>query len=230
MAADLIHDKHEETPIPVYVQYENLPQQLDSYTIGMWTFLVTEVMMFGALFATYALYRWKYQPYFYELHHDLDWKLGGINTMVLLFSSFLMACAVHFAQKKDKMKQLACLGGTIMCAFGFLIIKFFEYRHKIELGHFPGHLWNGYQWNWTNAEVPTNIAQVFFSLYFVMTGLHGIHVLIGIIVIGALMWLRFKDKPSVTDDYMPTEMVGLYWHFVDLVWIFLFPLYYLLPK
>lgn len=223
----MYHDGHQL----VHHQYESAEQQNDSYIIGMWSFLVTEVMFFGALFLAYSLYRWKYQSAFYEVHKLLDIPLGAVNTTILLLSSFTMACAVHFAQKKDKKKVLLNLGIVLACAFGFLVIKYFEWSHKIHVGLVPGA---NFTWTpetaKTAVEVSPNIAQMFFSLYYAMTGLHGLHVIIGIIIIGvlALMWL--KDNPMVTEDYIPTELVGLYWHFVDLVWIFLFPLFYLLPQ
>lgn len=222
------HDHHGDD---VYHQFEDLEQQNESYIVGMWTFLVTEVMFFGGLFIAYILYRQQYQSQFYLIHKELDWRLGGLNTVVLLSSSFSMALAVHFAMKKDRMKQLALLGFTNLCAFGFLIIKGIEWTKKFEHGHIP---WTNWTWpgHVTHAElldIPGGVAKMFFSIYFGMTGLHGIHVVIGIICITILMWLTFK-KSKLVESYVTTEMVGLYWHFVDLVWIFLFPLFYLLPK
>lgn len=214
------HDHHGE----VYEQYETIEQQQESYVVGMWAFLVTEVMFFGALFLIYTVYRWKYQPYFYEIHRELDLVKGTVNTVVLLSSSLSMALAVHYAQLKNKARQLMCLGITVACAFAFLVIKFFEYKAKIDHGLFPNATFH-----WTNPDVPSGVAQTFFSLYFAMTGLHGVHVLVGILLIGTLMLMVWRDSKLIT-DYIPTELIGLYWHFVDLVWIFLFPLFYLLPK
>lgn len=211
---------------PVYEQFEDIEQQQESYVLGMWAFLVTEVMFFGMLFVTYTIYRWKYQPYFFHLHEDLNIPLGGLNTVILLLSSFSIAVAVHFAQKRNKWGQLAALGFTNLCAFGFLIVKGFEYAAKFQKSHFPGP---NFKWDAVESGVPAHIAQLFFSLYFGMTGLHGVHVVIGIIVITVLMWMIYVDHRLLT-DYIPVELVGLYWHFVDLVWIFLFPLFYLMPK
>jgi cytochrome c oxidase subunit III len=221
MAHALEKDSHVDM---VYEQFEDLEQQQESYVTGMWAFLVTEVMFFGVLFMAYIIYRWKYQPYFFAVHEELDWRLGGLNTANLLLSSFSMALAVHFAQKKEKMKQLACLGFTLACAGVFIVIKYIEYSSKVKYGHVPGP---GFKWD--VPGVPEHIAQLFYSLYFAMTGLHGIHVVIGIIVIGTLIVMVYKDHKAIT-DYIPTEMVGLYWHFVDLVWIFLYPLFYLIPR
>lgn len=208
----------------VFEQYHDLEQQNESYIVGMWTFLVTEVMFFGALFLAYVLYRWKYQTVFWVAHNELDWKLGGVNTVILLISSYTVARAVRYAQLKQRKPQLICLGITIACAFGFLIIKYFEYSAKIE-----HHLVPGANFQWDVPGIPGNIAQIFFLLYFCMTGLHGIHVAAGILVIGALMYMTWKKYPQV-ESYIPTEMIGLYWHFVDLVWIFLYPLFYLIPR
>lgn len=192
----------------------------------MWTFLVTEVMFFGVMFLAYMLYRWKYQPYFFAIHEKLSIPMGGINTVILLTSSLTMAIAVHYAQKKNKKLTLLNLGATIACAFGFLVVKYFEYSDKISHGYLPGP---GFKWDEAKYGVPAHIGELFYSLYFATTGLHGAHVIIGILVIGTLAGLIAIDHPIIT-DYIPTELVGLYWHFVDLVWIFLFPLYYLMPK
>lgn len=243
------HVAHGDGP-DVYFQFEEIDQQQETYVVGMWSFLVTEVMFFGALFMMYTLYRWKFHSDWYIAHLELDpWK-GGINTMVLLFSSFMVAMAVHFAQKRKKKAQLACLGLTLLCAFGFLFIKTFEYGGKQDHKLYPNHTFvypsehHESKWDstWDNlglksplpkhhADKPANPqhAKLFFGLYFTMTGLHGIHVIIGILVIGTLMILVARNSPLIT-DYVPTEMVGLYWHFVDLVWIFLYPLFYLIPK
>lgn len=229
MSVDALHDPHAQGSHgghDHYHQFENYEQQNESYIVGMWTFLVTEVMFFGPLFFAYALYRWKYQDQFYVVHHQLNYWIGGINTMVLLFSSFLMALAVHYAQLKKRKPQQLCLFGVIVCAAAFIAIKLiFEWYPKIYLHHeLPGP-----NFQFHHGGVPENIAELFFSLYFAMTGLHAIHVIIGIIAIGIIMFLTWKKNPLV-EDYVPTEMVGLYWHFVDLVWIFLFPLFYLIPK
>jgi cytochrome c oxidase subunit 3 len=207
----------------VYHQFEDYDQQTESYVVGMWCFLVTEVMFFGALFFAYTLYRWKYQPDFFLGHKVLNVPMGATNTMVLLTSSFSMALAVHYAQIKQIRKQQMALAFTVACAFAFLVIKAFEWTEKFKDHHVmgPGFRWDG-------GGSPAHV-QMFFSLYFGMTGLHAFHVIIGILVIGALMFMTKKNYPSVR-DYIPTEMVGLYWHFVDIVWIFLFPLYYLMPQ
>lgn len=209
----------------VFEQFEDIEQQNETYILGMWSFLVTEVMFFGALFLMYTIYRWKYQPYWYAIHKDLNITLGATNTVILLASSFSVALAVYFMQRHDKWKTLACLGFTNLCAFGFLVIKFFEYKAKIEHGLLPTL---GFKWD--NPAIPAGPAELFYSLYFSMTGLHGIHVILGIIVCTILMVMIWRDAKIIRKDYIPVELFGLYWHFVDLVWIFLFPLFYLMPK
>ena len=220
----------------VFHQYIDLAQQNESYIVGMWTFLVTEVMFFGGLFLAYMLYRWKYQSEFHLVHETLSWQLGGINTFVLLVSSFSMAMGVHYAQLKNRKRQLQCLAFTVLCGGIFLFIKlYFEWSQKFQHGVLPGP---AFTWPYHGlaeehgaavAAVPSGVAQMFFSIYFAITGLHGIHVLVGMLTISTLMFMTWKKYPQV-ENYIPTEMVGLYWHFVDLVWIFLYPLFYLIPQ
>jgi cytochrome c oxidase subunit III len=226
MAAIAREKRGMERDPEVYHQYEDLDQQRETYLIGMWSFLVTEIMFFGALFICYMFYRMRYQPAFFEIHTQLDYKLGGANTVVLLVSSLLMALAVYFHQQRKKMPTLLMLTGVQGCAAMFMVIKLaLEWKPKIEHHLAP---WN-YPFYYSGEVASPEIAKLFLSLYFTMTGLHGLHVVIGMGIIGYLMWLIWKDNPLV-DDYIPTEMVGLYWHFVDIVWIFLYPLFYLLPR
>lgn len=211
----------------VHHQFEDIDQQNETYLVGMWSFLAQEIMFFGAMFTIYILYRWKYGFDWQAAHLELNWKLGGLNTFNLLISSFFMVLAVHSAQLKKRMAVLANLTIVQGCAFVFLVIKYFEYSAKFEHNLFPGVNFA------PHAEVlhgaNPNAAQLFYGLYFAMTGLHGLHIVIGILIIGALMAFWFRKNPLVTEDFIPTELVGLYWHFVDLVWIFLFPLFYLMP-
>ncbi len=230
---------HGDMVVHVHHQFENIDQQNESYIVGMWCFLVTEIMFFGALFIMYILYRWNYQQDFYGAHLELSQPFhmfglqefpiwGSINTTALLISSFTMVMAVRAAQLRQKMVVLKNLGVTCVLATLFLVIKFtFEWPPKFQHHLVPGPNFH------PHAEVLHGAAprasEIFFSLYFAMTGLHAIHIIAGIGVIGALMFLWNKGATSVTEDYVPTEMIGLYWHFVDLVWIFLFPLFYLIP-
>lgn len=240
------HATHSSDEPEVYFQFEEIDQQQETYVVGMWAFLVTEVMFFGALFLIYTLYRWKFPTDFFLVHEQLNWKLGGVNTFVLLMSSFFVAMAVHFAQRNKTKLQLGFLAATLVCAFGFLVIKTFEYGAKIDHHLVPNNTFSYGEHHSEPSKWETMLpavvqpdaheqegdpkrAKLFLSLYFTMTGLHGVHVVIGILVIGSLMWLIWRKSPLIT-DYIPTEMVGLYWHFVDLVWIFLYPLFYLIPK
>lgn len=223
---------HEPGQDEVFHQYKDLGQQNESYLVGMWAFLVTEVMFFGALFTAYMLYRWQYQEDFYKIHKTLSIPMGGLNTFILLVSSFSMAMAVYYAQNKRRKEQQMALGFTTLCAVAFLVVKLaFEWKGKFEHGLLPGpaFTWPYHGMDPVAATANPSVAQLFYSLYFAMTGLHGIHVVVGILVIGALMFMTWKKYPQV-ENYIPTEMVGLYWHFVDLVWIFLYPLFYLIPQ
>ena len=221
------HDDHDHHG-PLKHQFEDLDQQNESYIVGMWSFLVTEVMFFGALFMAYTLYRMNYQQDWWLAHNQLSVKMGGWNTFNLLVSSFFMALAVRSAQLKNRRGVLIFLGLVQVCALIFLGIKYFEYAPKFEHNLFPGPNFTTDPAQLQGANL--NHAQLFFGLYFGMTGLHGVHILVGIGLIGALMILWARNKPIVTEDYVPTELIGLYWHFVDIVWVFLFPLYYLMPK
>jgi cytochrome c oxidase subunit 3 len=205
------------------IQFETPEQQTESYIVGMWTFLVTEIMFFGAVFAIYLVYRVANHETFYLAHLKLNVPMGFFNTLVLLTSSLTMALTVHFAQRGDSRKQLLFLLVTMALACTFLVVKGFEYHHKFVEGLVPGA-------NFRFEPVEhLRVAQLFFSLYFAMTGLHALHVAIGVLVMSILAVLIAIRHPSV-QDFVPVEMVGLYWHFVDIVWIFLFPLLYLIPR
>lgn len=245
-------------------QFQDMDQQNESYIVGMWSFLVTEIMFFGALFLAYTIYRGQNPEVFFEVHHHLDVFKGGVNTMVLLTSSLTMAMAVYHAQMKHREKQMMYIGITIIFAFAFLVIKSFEWKQKFEDHHVPGvsfqYVREGHgasEGHETKTPAPPKVtpaveahtasgastvipkdtvepefsgkAQLFFCLYFAMTGLHAFHVIIGILIMGVLFFMLMFKHPNV-DYYMPVELAGLYWHFVDIVWIFLFPLFYLIPK
>ena len=213
--------KDPEAPV-VFGQYETIEQQHESYIVGMWTFLVTEIMFFGGMFLVYVLYRSMYSNAWAQMSLELDFWWGGLNTAVLLVSSFFVAMAVRCAQLKRIRAQLNYIGLTIVCACIFLVVKAIEYTGKWEHNLFP---------NWAFIApdgIEAGPARLFMSLYFAMTGLHGIHVLVGIIVFVVLILMVRAKAPSIS-DHIPTEMIGLYWHFVDLVWIFLYPLFYLIP-
>lgn len=186
---------------------------------GMWIFLVTEVLMFGGLFVAYGIFRGMYPEMFHEAHQYLAVKMGAINTVVLITSSVTMLLAVTSTQRGQRDRAILCLVVTFLLACVFLVIKYFEYTHKFHDGLLPAGFFN-------NHELKHPKAPLFFSIYFVMTGLHGVHVLIGM---GLMVWLikRSAAREFSPNFYTPVELVGFYWHFVDLVWIYLFPLLYL---
>ncbi len=186
---------------------------------GMWLFLVTEVLMFGGLFVAYGIFRGLYPEMFHEAHHHLAVKMGAINTVVLITSSLTMALAVNSTQKGRRDHAITYLVLTILFACCFLVVKYFEYSHKFHDGLLPGAFF-------TNSELKDPKSSLFFSLYFMMTGLHGIHVILGMGVIAWVLKRTVRGEFS-PHYYTPVELVGFYWHFVDLVWIYLFPLLYL---
>jgi cytochrome c oxidase subunit 3 len=185
-------------------------------------------MFFGGLFLIYTLYRANYQGDWWKAHEHLSILLGGINTANLLLSSMMMALAVRFAQAKNRKMVIGLLSAVVVCGGVFMCIKYFEYSSKIADHLYPGPSFT------TNPEIlhgaNLNHAQLFYALYFGMTGLHGVHVIVGMILISALIKFWYQKKKVVTEDYIPTELIGLYWHFVDIVWIFLYPLFYLMPQ
>jgi cytochrome c oxidase subunit III len=284
------HDPH------LQHHFDTMEQQFDAGKMGTWVFLVTEVLFFSGLFCAYAVYRANHPEIFLYAHSFLDKIMGAINTCVLLFSSLTMAWGVRCAQLGQRNGLVACLVLTILCAFGFMGIKYLEYSHKAHAGLLWGKYYNPTDLNdlrkadkyWVekgyvpplklekkatpavakdapkhaeapapttetaktdakadshghghaltpdelkevellNSRAPKNV-NVFFSIYFCMTGLHGIHVLIGI---GLLFWLLIRAlKNEFGPGYFaPVDYVGLYWHIVDLIWIYLFPLLYLI--
>jgi cytochrome c oxidase subunit 3 len=195
-------------------------QQFDSAKLGMWVFLVTEILFFGGLFVAYIVYRAWNPELFTMAATQLDTLMGGINTLVLIGSSLTMALAIRAAQTDNPNLSIKYLASTVALAFVFMVIKYFEYTHKFHLGIFPGEYYT-----FTGIDHPK--AHIFFSIYYMMTGLHGIHVIIGI---GIITWLIIKTKKGAFNSsyYTPVEITGLYWHLVDIVWIFLFPLLYLI--
>ena len=207
---------------PSFLQhhFSDADQQYQSAKLGMWLFLLTEVLLFGGLFCAYIIYRAWYPDMFYNAHQVLSVKSGAINTVVLIVSSLTIALAIRCVQLGQKKQAIAYLVVTLGCAAIFMVIKYFEYTHKIHLGQLPGKFY-------TFQDIEGTNPHIFFSAYFLMTGLHGIHVLAGM---GAITWVLFKvvnDKVG-PEYYTPVEMTGLYWHLVDLIWIYLFPLFYLI--
>jgi cytochrome c oxidase subunit 3 len=202
--------------------FDNLEQQAEAASLGMWVFLLTEVLFFGGVFLVYTVYRHMYHDAFVVASQSLDVTLGTINTAVLIGSSLTMALAVHAAQTGSKRLIQIFLILTLVLGCIFLGIKGVEYAHKFHEHHVPGPY---FQFDAKYARE----AQIFFSLYFVMTGLHALHMIIGIGVMLVMLWKASQDQFS-PEYYVPIEVTGLYWHFVDIVWIFLFPLLYLIGR
>jgi cytochrome c oxidase subunit 3 len=203
--------------------FATMAQQADTTKIGMWLFLATEVLLFGGLFVGFGLMQSRYPKEFVEAHHHLQRSLGALNTIVLLFSSWTMVMGVLAAQTNQRKKLVVFLILTILCACIFLGVKYFEYSHKFEEGLQPGHWYSHH-----GDAIPNSHGYAtFFSFYFMMTGLHGIHILVGIILLG---WIAVRANRGEFSRayYTPVDLIGLYWHLVDLIWIYLFPLYYLI--
>ena len=203
-------------------QYETKEQQNETAFIGMWLFLIQEIMFFGGLFVAYAVYRFKYPITWYESSAHLNYWMGGTNTVILLLSSVTMASTVYATQSGKRAMQLWNMAGTLVLGTAFLVIKYFEYKEKYDHGLWPGWHWDPAPQSFTD---PIR-AQLFFILYFVMSGMHAFHMIIGITIGGIFWWLCFKREYG-PNKYLPVEMFGFYWHFVDIVWVFLFPMLYL---
>jgi cytochrome c oxidase subunit 3 len=202
--------------------FVNLEAQKEASTLGMWVFLVTEVLFFGGMFTAYVIYRATYRRAFEGASNLLDIKLGAFNTAVLILSSLTMALAVWASSLGRKKLIVLFLLLTIVLGATFLGVKVIEYKQKFDHHEVPGP-------HYVSPDGLPPQTELFFSLYFCMTGLHALHMIIGI---GLLLWLlRRAQRGDFTPRYnTPVDMVGLYWHFVDVVWIFLFPLLYLLGR
>jgi len=215
--------------------FENMEQQREAGTLGMWIFLVTEIMFFGGMFLAYTLYRTLYPEAFASASNHLDITLGAVNTGVLILSSFTMAMAVYFTQTGKSRPQVLCLILTLILGLTFLGIKAVEYHQKYTDRLIPGKLIPGAEFTTDPHAVhllegaTLKQVEMFYYIYFAMTGMHALHMIIGA---GLLLYLIiFSLKGRFDPEYhSPVEVIGLYWHFVDIVWIFLFPLLYLLGR
>lgn len=199
--------------------FQNSEQEFDAAKIGMWAFIAQEILFFSGLFVAYGMMRYLHPEAFLEGSHHLNRILGTLNTVVLITSSFTMVMAVYKAQT-SKVKSCAnYLLATFFLAGAFLVVKYFEYSEKFHHGYLPGKFFN--------ASGASEYLHIFYSIYFVATGLHALHIIIGM---GLILWIYRKTKKGYyhKEYFTPVEMVGLYWHLVDIVWIFLFPLLYLL--
>ena len=218
---------HEHVALPHHPRlqhhFDDMAQQIDASTLGMWVFLVTEIMFFGGLFTAYLVYRHAYSEGFAEASHHLNVTWGAVNTIVLIVSSLTMALAVRSAQISAPARtQVAWIAATMVLGAAFLGVKAIEYTDK-----FRDHIVPGPYFHWEGTEA--NTAEIFFSLYFALTGLHALHMIIGLGIMAWLFWMAWSGRVGPA-YHNPVEISGLYWHFVDIVWIFLFPLLYLIGR
>jgi cytochrome c oxidase subunit III len=204
---DAGHDSHE------HVHRDDLGSKM-----GMWLFLFTELLLFGGLFILYMAYRLQYSHEFHNSAKELSMSIGTINTMILLTSSLTMALSIVALQRAKKLMSVIFLISTIALAFAFLVNKYFEWAAKFHHGLYPGSS--------KLLDAPKG-DYIFFGMYFSMTGLHGIHVVVGIIVLTFMLVFVLRNKITPEKNIL-LENAGLYWHLVDLIWIFLFPLFYLI--
>ncbi len=229
---------------PLYLRhhFHDVEQQADASNFAMWLFLLTEVMFFGGLFTAYLIYRNWYYPAFVAGSHQLSIPLGGFNTLLLISSSFTMAMGVWCAETRRKSGLVLCLILTFILGLGFLGIKTVEYSEKIEKHHVPGlHYSLDSFLDPAHDEaaraagdkpLPLDVArhtEIYFSLYFAMTGMHALHMIIGIAILGFMIY-RAQAGAYTAGHITFVENFGLYWHFVDIIWIFLFPLLYLISR
>ncbi len=200
--------------------FSDAEQQRDSAKLGMWIFLITEVLLFSGLFTAYAVYRAWHPETFINAHKFLNVGLGTLNTVVLITSSVTIALGIRSIQVNQRKQAIGLFVATLLLAAAFLVVKYFEYSHKIHLGQLPGKYY-------TFTGIEGTDPQVFFSVYFLLTGLHGLHIVFGM---AAITWILIRtiNNEFSPEYFTPAENVGLYWHLVDLIWIFLFPLLYLI--
>jgi cytochrome c oxidase subunit 3 len=223
-------DEHAHNP-NLQHHFFSMAQQLEASTLGMWVFLVTEIMFFGGMFMIYILYRVTYPDAWAHGSNHLNVTLGALNTAVLICSSLTMALAVRSAQVGSRKGQVMNLILTIMLGSVFLVVKYFEYAEKFKHHLVPGPNFNTPTPEFVNGIIPIandpTHQQLFFSIYFMLTGVHAAHMIVGIVLMFVILVMAIRGKFSAS-YYTPVEVSGLYWHFVDIVWIFLFPLLYLL--
>jgi cytochrome c oxidase subunit 3 len=219
--------EHHEHPEFLAHHFDTPVQQFDAAKLGMWAFLAQELLFFSGLFVAYAVYRSWYPEVFAQASAQLDRTMGTANTLVLLVSSLTAALAVRSAQVGKRNQTTAYLIITIACAFIFLIVKYFEYHHKFEAGLLPGKYFHPVAQHLKPGTHLAPEAHVFYSIYFVMTGVHALHIIVGI---GVLIWILIRNiRGDFSKEYFTAvDITALYWHLVDLIWIYLFPLLYLI--
>jgi cytochrome c oxidase subunit 3 len=231
--AETVAVEHEVHHPALQHHFENLEQQREAGTLGMWVFLVTEIMFFGGMFFAYTLYRSQYGLAFASASNHLDWKLGAFNTAVLIFSSFTMAYAVYSVQIGKQRRLIISLIVTIILGLTFLGVKAVEYHEKYTDHLIPGKLIPGHEFDPSHVHLlpgasPQNV-EIFYWIYFAMTGMHAVHMVVGVGLLSVILFFSIRGRYD-PEYHNPVEVSGLYWHFVDLIWIFLFPLLYLLGR
>ncbi len=224
---------HEASHPALQHHFENMEQQREAGNIGMWVFLVTEIMFFGGMFLAYTLYRSKFPMAFASASNHLSLPMGAVNTVVLILSSFTMALAVYSAQIGKRRNQVVCLILTIVLGLTFLGIKAVEYHEKYVDHLIPGQLIPGHPFKPDKVHLLGDAAkenvEMFYWIYFAMTGMHAVHMIIGVGLLSVILFFAARGRYD-PEYHSPVEISGLYWHFVDIVWIFLFPLLYLLGR
>jgi cytochrome c oxidase subunit III len=223
-------DQHQQDPALLH-HFATKEQQKNSASLGMWLFLAQEVMFFGGMFCAYLVYRYRYFGDFGSASQTLNIWYGAINTVVLLCSSLTVVLAVRAAQLNKRKALTMWLILTIVLGLAFLGIKGIEYAEKFADHHVPGSTfaYHGTVPSHPDQQVNPHHAEMYFSLYFAMTGMHALHMIIGVGLFSTLAWWAWRGKYS-SNYYTPIENAGLYWHFVDVVWIYLFPLLYLIDR
>ena len=215
---------HAEETLALREQFDTAEQQKDASTLGMWIFLITEIMFFGGMFAAYTIYRSAYPTVFAVASSSLNVTICAINTCVLLLSSFTMVMAVRAGQMGKRNMIIIFLILTLIFGCIFLGVKAYEWNEKYVEHHMPGQA--AFHLEGTPLQGP---AKIFFSLYFAMTGLHALHMVVGVGILLTLI-VQTRAKKFSAEYFTPIDISGLYWHFVDVIWIFLFPLLYLIDR
>jgi cytochrome c oxidase subunit 3 len=232
--AAVLHTDAHEHPSFLRHHFETVAQQREAASFGMWLFLLTEIMFFGGLFCAYLIFRNWYYPAFVAGSHQMNLPLGTLNTAVLITSGFFMALGVWAAEVRKEKLLVWFLVLTTFFGLIFIVVKYFEWHEEWENSHVPGLKFSIQDFVHPAKATETPLApdmaektQVYFFLYFAMTGMHALHMIIGIGLLSWLIW-RARRGDFSTGHVAPIENFGLYWHFVDIVWLFLFPLLYLI--
>ena len=240
IAAQTAEPAHLEHEHPAFLRhhFENVAQQREAATFGMWLFLLTEIMFFGGMFCAYLIFRNWYYEAFVAASHTLHIWAGTLNTTLLIISSFTMAMAVHAAEVRNRGPLLRWMIVTIVLGCGFLCVKAYELHDEWVNHHVPGLNFSIEEFTHVNPAYPADKplapdmaerTQIYYSLYFLMTGMHALHMIIGVSLL-TILFFRARAGAYTAGHVAPVENFGLYWHFVDIIWIFLFPLLYLISR